>query len=576
MSIGATTAAFGRFTTATITSTVTSTSTTTGALTVAGGLGVGGNIYATAMYDNNSRVITSATLLISIVAGTDTYVSSSSGIISIWSTATLQSITNRSNSTTNAIYFTNTAQSTSTSTGAILIPNGGIGLGGNIYIGGYIAAQGGNVTSDTVITGIAGTGTTSTGVFVSVASTSSGVGSGATFTINKVTTGTAYSSSINLTVVNPGVNYAVNDTITIPGASLGGTTPANNLTFTLFGGVATNGGITTINNRLTVASTSSSVSTTTGALVVAGGAGIGGRLNVGGNVSLGNTGSNVGIGGPASVIQGTGKSGTYLDVQGFLQITPPGQNGGIDISSYNGYRLANLEGGQAGALGGPYFSINLSNSTVSSSVSTVATFSSAGTASTSSTTGALVVTGGVGVGGSIVVSGGVTSTNHIVTGTAASTSTTTGALIVAGGVGVGGSVNIQGALTVGPTTTGSVVASFFGNNFAEASYTSGIINSGQAGVIQYLDQFSSSTYRTAEYMLQVVDTGTTPPNIHVQKLLVFHDGVNIYETEYAIMTNNGELGEFETMYTGTNVALTFRPTSPQAMTVKMVRFSLTM
>ena len=161
-------------------------------------------------------------------------------------------------------------------------------------------------------------------------------------------------------------------------------------------------------------------------------------------------------------------------------------------------------------------------------------------------------------------------------GATASTSTTTGALVVKGGVGIGGSVNIQGALTVGPTTTGSVVASFFGNNFAEASYTSGIINSGQAGVIQYLDQFSSSTYRTAEYMLQVVDTGTTPPNIHVQKLLVFHDGVNIYETEYAIMTNNGELGEFETMYTGTNVALTFRPTSPQAMTVKMVRFSLTM
>lgn len=44
-----------------ITTTTVSTSTTTGALQVAGGVGVGGNLYATAVYDNNKRVTNKAT-----------------------------------------------------------------------------------------------------------------------------------------------------------------------------------------------------------------------------------------------------------------------------------------------------------------------------------------------------------------------------------------------------------------------------------------------------------------------------------------------------------------------------------
>ena len=76
------------------------------------------------------------------------------------------------------------------------------------------------------------------------------------------------------------------------------------------------------------------------------------------------------------------------------------------------------------------------------------------TASTTTTNGALVVTGGVGIGGAATVGGQVKST-----ATTQSTNTTTGAMITAGGVGiaknlnVGGDVTVTGNLTVDGTTT---------------------------------------------------------------------------------------------------------------------------
>ena len=85
-----------------------------------------------------------------------------------------------------------------------------------------------------------GTGTASyTGTSVTAASTYTGVtqsatsgsGTGAVFTITKTGSLATYNSAnTTITVTNGGSNYAVGNSITIPGASLGGTTPANNLT----------------------------------------------------------------------------------------------------------------------------------------------------------------------------------------------------------------------------------------------------------------------------------------------------------------------------------------------------------
>ena len=82
---------------------------------------------------------------------------------------------------------------------------------------------------------------TASGTSVSAASTytgvsqnaTSGTGTGAIFTIQKIGVGTAYNGAIVITITTAGTGYAIGDTITIPGASLGGATPANNLTLTV-------------------------------------------------------------------------------------------------------------------------------------------------------------------------------------------------------------------------------------------------------------------------------------------------------------------------------------------------------
>ena len=77
------------------------------------------------------------------------------------------------------------------------------------------------------------------------------------------------------------------------------------------------------------------------------------------------------------------------------------------------------------------------------------------TESTTTSSGALVVTGGVGIGGQLNV-GGTTST---FTATTASTTTTTGALVVAGGVGIGGTINL-GVDLIGAGDTVSNISGF--------------------------------------------------------------------------------------------------------------------
>jgi hypothetical protein len=114
-----------------------STSTTTGAVVVAGGVGVGGSIWAGNIYSNGAQVLTSAGgggYVSAVTAGTDTVVSTSTGVILIWNNSTLQSITGRGASTTNAISITNTSSSTGTTTGALKV-SGGVGVGGNVYVG---------------------------------------------------------------------------------------------------------------------------------------------------------------------------------------------------------------------------------------------------------------------------------------------------------------------------------------------------------------------------------------------------------------------------------------------------------
>jgi hypothetical protein len=155
-----------------ISTTTNATSTATGALQVTGGVGIGGSVYAAAVYDNNNRVVTSVVAngstyigisnLIStgtstsftinnlgvqtLTAGTDTVVSSATGTVVVWSNSTLQSVTARGATTNSAISITNTSSSTSTTTGALTV-TGGVGIGGNLNVGGTVSANNMNINT---------------------------------------------------------------------------------------------------------------------------------------------------------------------------------------------------------------------------------------------------------------------------------------------------------------------------------------------------------------------------------------------------------------------------------------------
>ena len=155
-------------------------------------------------------------------------------------------------------------------------------------------------------------------------------------------------------------------------------------------------------------------------------------------------------------------------------------------------------------------------------------------------------------------------------GTTAATSTQTGALQVAGGAGIGGNLYAGGFISVGVTATNSVVTAFVSNNNAYTSYTSNVISN---SIQVILDSFSTSTYRTAKYTVQIVDGA----NIHAQEILLFHNGSTVYKTEYAVVYNNTELGSFDADVSGGLARLLFTASpTPTALTVKMVRIGLTL
>jgi hypothetical protein len=95
-------------------------------------------------------------------------------------------------------------------------------------------------------------------------------------------------------------------------------------------------------------------------------------------------------------------------------------------------------------------SMTLDSNSLDVSSNVINTNLTATTASTNSTTGALVVTGGAGIGGQLNVAGAVNK----FTGNTGSTSTTTGTVVVTGGAGisenlyVGGNTVLTGSLTV--------------------------------------------------------------------------------------------------------------------------------
>ena len=499
-------------------------STITGAVTIVGGIGVGGNIYV-----GGNEVLGGDLAVnggdITSTATTFNLINENVTAVNFAGSATTLIIGSAGGSTTirNATTVTNTTNSTSTNTGALVV-DGGIGVGGNIYVGGNevlggdLAVNGGDITSTAT-------------------------------TFNLI--------NENVTAVN----FAGSATTLIIGSA---------------------GGSTTIRNATTVTNTTNSTSTNTGALVVDGGVGVRSNVYIGGALHVINTGTS-----------------TYFHGD----VIPVGiVNLGSHDFPFNSLHLNGntfyLNTVTLKSASGLEFSVESTAGYVTQTVGNL--YLNAGVESTGTSTGSLVVTGGAGISGRVNIGNTLTVTGPTIlaaldaTATTATSLTVNGNATISGIVGItngsaantisDGAVRVTGGVSVakgmvvgevivagakGAINTGTVVHAFYSNNSLIASFTSNVISS---TATVNLDFFDASVYRSAKYLIQVVDG----VKVHLSELSIFHDGTSIYLSEYGLITNTGRLGTFNAVLSG-NVTLNFTPASGvTAITIKMVRTTITL
>jgi hypothetical protein len=183
----------------------------------------------------------------------------------------------------------NNTNATTTGTGGLVV-YGGVGIGGNLYVGGTINGTISNAGNATNILTTATT--TASNYFLTFVDSNNAV---AAYESVYTDAGLTYNPSSDL--------LTLSGNITINGGSL----QTNQATFALLGTTVTTAsvlssgtaitigeltGFTAVRNQFTVTNATSAISTLTGALQVRGGAGVGGSLYVGNRVGFVNT-SNV-------------------------------------------------------------------------------------------------------------------------------------------------------------------------------------------------------------------------------------------------------------------------------------------
>ncbi len=353
---------------------------------------------------------------------------------------------------TGSVNITNNTISTSPSSGALIV-SGGVGIGGSLNVNGNIIGTletsiQPNITKVGILTELTSTGvvnitnttnttTASTGALI----ISGGVGIGGALNVNG--------------------NINIDSSLNVNGNIVGTLTTSNQPNITSIGTLTnlTSSGIINITNA------TQSTNSLSGALVVTGGVGIGGALNVSGNI----TGTLITSNQPNITSIGTL---TNLTSYGIVNITDT-------TNSTNASTGALIVSGGVGIGGALNVSGNITGALATSSqpnitsIGTLTNLTSTGivnitntSISNSVSTGALIVSGGVGIGGALNVSGNITGTLATssqpnitsvgtltslnssgavnITNTTVSSSTSTGALIVSGGVGIGGALNVSG------------------------------------------------------------------------------------------------------------------------------------
>ena len=424
-----------------------STSTTTGALTVVGGVGIGGTVnVGERIFINGAEVVTTSSVnqfanQTAIFAGTDTAVSSNSGTsITIWNTSTLQTVSDRGNSTTNTILILNAASASSTNSGALQIV-GGVGIGQDLYVGGALYQQGQQVLTTATVNQFANQTSITAGTDTAVSTSTGAITIWNTSTLQTVTDRGATTNN-SISVTNATIATSTNSgALQVAGGVgiggnlyVGGEIVAQKLTIELTTVTTTQ---VTTDDIISTYNITNATNTNSGALQIAGGAGIGGNLYVGSTIySSGN-----------EVL-------TTATVNQFANQTSISAGVGISVNTSSGnVIITNI--GVTTATGSTYIGISTSSGNVFITNLGVTNLSSGTDITLSATTGSITIND---VSTLQSVTGrGATTTNVVsFTNTTTSISTATGAVVITGGLGVGGQINATSIVAGGVrSTTGS-------------------------------------------------------------------------------------------------------------------------
>lgn len=151
------------------------------------------------------------------------------------------------------------------------------------------------------------------------------------------------------------------------------------------------------------------------------------------------------------------------------------------------------------------------------------------------------------------------STNQIVyfTNTTNSTSSSTGAVVVSGGVGVAGRINAESV------------------QIADAIMDSGLVLVNTTATI-VVDSYSVDDYRSAKYLIQIQEgTGSTATFETIEILLMVDNQQTVYATEYAVLSSNGNLGDFAADVQGDDIMrLYFTPYYSSPMRLQIFRTTM--
>jgi hypothetical protein len=126
------------------------------------------------------------------------------------------------------------------------------------------------------------------------------------------------------------------------------------------------------------------------------------------------------------------------------------------------------------------------------------------------------------------------------------------------------------SVVLAQTVTGTVeIVSLSRASFLENPITGTNTDFATTSGGQVVDSFNATEFRTAKYLVQMSAGG----NFHATEILLIHDDINTYITEYATILTDGSLGEFTSDLFGGNVRLLVTPNQTDT-NVKVQRLSI--